>query len=160
VEKYDCALVVEYLTLDKKIQRANERMARVRAAFYANHSFMGSLALDENGNRIIQPSAYTLVNQLIDNELSKDRCIAVNQFKLRYFKRYLDTLNSSDREYLVKRFLLHESTVNDLLDKKTLNECECIQEATAWHFGFEQEVHLEMADNVNDNLQEMLAMLS
>lgn len=50
--------------------------------------------------------------------------------------------------------------MNDLLNKKTLNECECIQEATAWHFGFEQEVHLEMADSAHDNFQEMLTVLS
>ncbi|MBZ2200233.1 MAG: hypothetical protein ABF723_04055 [Lentilactobacillus hilgardii] len=160
MEKYDRALVIEYLTLDKKINRAYDRMERVRAAFYTSHSFVGSVALDENGNRVRQPSAYTLVNQLIDNELSEDRCIAVNQFKLKHFKRYFNQLSNLDREYLIRRFLLNQGMNNELLDKKTLNECECIQEATAWYFGFEQEVHLEFADNVNDNLQEMLAMLS
>ncbi|EHL98796.1 hypothetical protein HMPREF9103_01352 [Lentilactobacillus parafarraginis F0439] len=116
--------------------------------------------MDKDGNRPIQPSAYTLVNQLIDNELSKDRCIVINQFKQNYFRRYFNILSGSDREYLVKRFLFPECTVNDLLNKKTLNECECIQEATAWHFGFEQEVHLEMADSAHDNFQEMLTVLS
>lgn len=160
MEEYDRALIIEYLTLDKKIQRASDRMNQVRKDFYASHSFVGSLALDENGNRIIQPSAYTLVNQLIDNELSKDRCVEVNRFKQRYFQRYLSGLSDADREYLVRNFILQQPCSNDLLDKKTLNECESIQEATAWRFGFEQEVHLELDNDVNNNLEEMLAMLS
>lgn len=159
MDELERSIITGYLKLDRIVQNMQERIHSMENDFYHAHSFMSSPnAVDCNGNAVSNQNGFKLVNQLIEVEQNTLFDIKVCRYKRYQFSRYIQQLTTDDRDYLWQFFLFNTGSSNDKLNARTLAEIGQIEESTAWRFGLEQDVHIEVAHDATASVTNMLSL--
>lgn len=159
MDSLERSLIVEFLTLDHKIQAMRDRIAELDQEFIHAHSFMGSsLAVDESGSRCGPKPWYSMVEDLVRTQQEATHNIEIVEYERRQFERFTDTLTVDERGQLGALLIRGNTTLPDGLEERTLAEIGQILEAASWRFGLEQDVHLEPVHDASEGVANMLSL--
>lgn len=153
------SLIVEFLTLDHKIQAMRKRITELDREFIHAHSFMGSsLAVDESGGRSGPKPWYSMVEDLVRTQQEATHNIEIVEYERHQFERFTDTLTTDERDQLGTLLIRDNTTLPVDLKERTLAEIGQVVEAVAWRFGLEQDVHLEPVRNADESVANVLSL--
>lgn len=124
-------VIGSYFCFNQRIAKTKQRMIEKRKNFY------NQTLVTHTGYRDDQPATISfnleteVVNYVAALEVAEEH-IKVLEFKQRYFKRFLDTLDKVSITYYKERYLYEYEglTANDSLDRLILSEVKEIEEAT------------------------------
>lgn len=152
-------LIVEFLTLNHKIQIMRKRIAELDCEFIHAHSFMGSsMAVDESGGHCGPKPWYLIVEDLVRTQQETTHNIEIVEYERNQFKRFTDTLTADEQNQLEALLIRSNTTLPVDLEERTLAEIGQILEAVSWRFGLEQDVHLEPVHDASDGVSNVLSL--
>lgn len=160
MDKLDQLLITNYMHLNDKLQRQQRRYQFAEWIFW-QQSFMNCPeAFDSNGNPIYTTRYDKQMDSLIDLEAQTNLNQQILTFKRHYFQRFLHSLPTGDHAYLRAVYYYGKGIPNQLkLDQQALNECNQIEEATAYRFGLPVTHAIDITNDVNRNLRQALEMM-
>ncbi|WP_054701543.1 hypothetical protein [Secundilactobacillus odoratitofui] len=152
-------LIVEFITLNHKIQIMQKRIAELDREFIHAHSFMGSsLDVDESGGHCGPKPWYLMVEDLVRTQQEATHNIEIVEYARYQFKRFTDTLTADEQNRLGVLLIRSNITLPVGLEERTLAEIGQILEAVSWRFGLEQDIHLEPVHDASVGVATMLSL--
>lgn len=158
-------LIHDYLNLDRRIRRIENRLKRIRKEFKARN-FSGRTAFTYLGVKHISFKVDIEVSEHIDFVYKCERIISKIERRRHHFQRYLITLDPHTYLSLKRRYrnVIQIENIEELgHDKEVLDEILEIEEAISYEFNdpLHDEVNKEyigiaMQDFSNDNLEDSI----
>lgn len=151
MDELDRQLIAGYMAIGSKQHRQKQRLTRIWYEFW-NQSFTHCPQnVDENGNSQNSLRYDKQVDAILDVASLIEDNQRVLAFKHHYWKRYLNTLETSERAYLVRRYRSNQPTANDdTADLSALNECNQIEEAAGHCFNLPADRAVDIMTNNRD----------
>lgn len=151
MDELDRQLIAGYMAIGSKQHRQKKRLTRIWYEFW-NQSFTHCPQnVDENGNSQNSLRYDKQVDAILDVASLIEDNQRVLAFKCHYWKRYLNTLEASERAYLVRRYRSNQPTANDdAVDLSALNECNQIEEAVGHCFNLPTDRAVDIMTNNRD----------
>lgn len=156
----DNSIIYGYFRLGKKIEQVKNRYTYYEWLFW-QQSFTGCPnAYDDNGNELRAMPFQKQVNELVSYEDLNDTIIELLEFKQREFERFLASLSNDDVTYLKTKFMMHIKLDSNLeLEQDAINECNQIEEASGYRFGFKNDEAVDLTNDYETNFNNILSML-
>ncbi|MGX6962380.1 hypothetical protein [Vagococcus xieshaowenii] len=159
MEQFDEQAIKKYMhleLLEKELVHSKERYRDERyQSSFCSHVVFGDLGIYSES---IKPA--TFVEQLDRfNRIVDDR-IKINQFKQKYWNKFMDSLEPYERNYLVDRFIKGYAVDNEQVKQKAIEEIEEITMAVSLWLGVEDEDTKEIELVQDDYLGNMDAILN
>lgn len=156
MDELDRQLIAGYMAIGSKQHRQKKRLTRIWYEFW-NQSFTHCPQnVDENGNSQNSLRYDKQVDAILDMASLIENNQRVLNFKNHYWQRYLNTLETPDRAYLVRRYRQQQPAINnDALDRSALNECNQIEEAAGYRFGIPADKAVDVVTS-NKNIDAMM----
>jgi hypothetical protein len=126
-------LISSYFFINKRIGKTVNRNQKRKHDFYNQTLVTRSGFIDEQPATI----SFNVENRVIEHVTAvqmAEQHIKILKFKQHYFKRFLDSLDTTSRNYYKDRYKYEIPTLNDRLDKLILEEITEIEEAAAHCF--------------------------
>ena len=134
-------LIHDYLNVDRRITRIEQRIHNAKIEFEAINYYGGTDFGDPIGVRNRSFRVETRVSEYVDYIRACERNIAKNKRRIHYFKRFTDTLDPHTY-YSLKRRYGSINRLDDMQelghDKQVLDEILEIEEAISHEFDFEK----------------------
>ena len=134
-------LIHDYLNVDRRITRIEQRIHNAKIEFEALNYYGGTDFYDPIGVRNRAFRVESRVCSYVDYIRACERNIAKNKRRIHYFKRFTDTLDTHTYSSLKRRY----GSINRLddmqelgHDEQVLDEILEIEEAISHEFGFEK----------------------
>jgi len=141
-------LISYYFSLNNRITKVKYRITRMRHEFY--QQTMCSYCSSDADSVYIQ--AFTVekkVNSLVDAEAMAESSIALMRYKQKHFLSYLKQLPSADRRFLKRKYIWHETCMNDRVERECFEEILEIEEAAGYRFmGYEPHIQVDEIEEV------------
>lgn len=124
-----------YMNLDRKINRAKERIARQRLLFYSQTM---SSYITSDGLMVYSRgfSVEKNVCRYVDKEVAMKKGLEIMEFQYRYFKRFFEQLPHNTKIALMEKYWLQKPIEMQTTEKKCLDEINEIEEACIHCFGY------------------------
>ncbi|MBT2731653.1 hypothetical protein [Carnobacterium sp. ISL-102] len=144
--KIDDDLISTYFYIQKRIDRAKERIEESEKEFKHKNFYTGVQVRYEK----MQSVAFKLEAEVIDHVDAitlAEKHIKTLQFKLKHFNHFLNGLNSLDRNYFTNRYKYDYEGLNDRLDSLIIDEVKEIEEAANHCFKQEKATMYRVGSN-------------
>ncbi|APZ49709.1 hypothetical protein BW721_08575 [Jeotgalibaca sp. PTS2502] len=124
-----------YMNLDRKINRAKERIARQQILFYSQTM---SSYITSDGLKVYSRgfSVEKNVCRYVDKEVAMKKGLEIMEFQYRYFKRFFEQLPHNTKIALMEKYWLQKPIEMQTTEKLCLNEINEIEEACIHCFGY------------------------
>lgn len=123
------------MNLDRKINRAKERIARQRLLFYSQtmSSYITSdgMSIYSCGFPVEENTA-----RYVDKEAAMKKALVILEFKYKYFKIFYERLPQNTKIALKEKYQFQKSIEMQTTEKKCLDEINEIEEACIHCFGY------------------------
>lgn len=135
----DDGLIYSYFNIEKKIAFLKKRISERETMFYQQSMYTHLIYTNQEifceGFKVDEEVILFLKGQwLIERQIER------NSFRLKHFKRYLDTLCPQDRNTLKRHYTGEKSIhVSEYLIRETLKEIEEIETAVCFRYDVEPE---------------------
>lgn len=152
-----------YFSLDERILKVEKVIQEARKSFYCQSMYPQTWS---NGFELIRQgfSIEHNVIPFVDTLLSKKEAIGRLKKKKRYFTDYLNTLDPSEKQYLVSKYTNDQTPITiQQADIDLYEEIEEIEAAINFMYGYPQKVVTPTVDNDTldedfDNFAELLGV--
>lgn len=138
MEHFEEQTIRQYLRLKQKEKSLIHKKERFRAERYqsnfCSHVVYGDLGIYSES---ITPPMFA--EQLDRFNRIVDKRIEVNQFRKKYWDKFMDSLEKVERDYLVARFIKGYEVDDEQVNEKVLDEIEEINTAINLWLGIEDE---------------------
>lgn len=149
-----------YMNLERKINRAKDRLMRQRIIFYSQTM---SSYITSDGLKVYSQgfSVEENICRYVDKEATLKHGLEVLEFKYKYFKRFFERLPHNTKIALKEKYQFQKPIEMQMTENKCLDEINEIEEACIHYFGYslfkgtlddEEETEIENLDY----LQEMI----
>ncbi|MEJ6399954.1 hypothetical protein [Nicoliella lavandulae] len=156
----DNTIIYDYFKLPSKIEHARKRYTYYDWLFWQQSFMSCPNAYDDNGNKIGFIPFQKQVDNLLSYEDLNDNVVDMLNFKWQEFNRYLDDLTGNEHDYLRTKFMLHTvSSSNAGLEQSTINECNQIEEASGYRYGFINDKAVDLTNDFETNFDNILSVL-
>lgn len=151
--------IKSYFKLDKKIQAIKRDIQLRRERFYdqsmATRTTYGDISLISVGF-----DAERNVIPYLDSLSNREEWLKCQVRRKRYFDRYLDSLNASDRSYLVNKYKHGIPSKICQVDIDAYDEIKQINEAINHMIGFPAEVTKEEIEEHSENIDDQVNFMA
>lgn len=126
-------LIGSYFCINRRIGKTLERNRIRRKVFY------NQTLVTHSGFRDEQPAtiSFNVENEVVNHVAAlqiAEQHIKILEFKQRYFKRFLNGLDTNSKSYYEARYVYDLPTINERLDKLIYDEVSEIEEAAVHCF--------------------------
>lgn len=155
MDEIDFETIREYVNIPRKIKRLMQHKKQVDYNFHHQSFLSSSMGFNEDGTRVkLLPVDKMVINYITRLEYI-DFAINILKFKYKNFTPVLDKVQSAE-VILLKR----GEDCSSVTAEKLSEEIAEIEEATSWKFNLEPESATHITDDVNENLENILELLS
>ncbi|EST89899.1 hypothetical protein T233_01005 [Vagococcus lutrae LBD1] len=133
MEGYEQEDIQALMMIDKTIESLELRKKQKLYEWY-QRTFATHVVYSDEGVRTagIRPEQFMLeINEI---ERSIDKRIKICEIKDKYWKQFLETLESHERAYFFKKYKYGKKITNPRLDQLAYEELEEIEQAIEFHF--------------------------
>ena len=151
----------EYFRLDQSIEESRQRINDMRKEFYGNSMHTRTETGAEGKMYSLGFRQELEVTRLVDCLADIEKHIKKNQKKKRYLDDYLQTLPSSEQDYLFERYVRGlDVPLNKSVEMELNVEVNEIEEAIHFIYGYEPEPkHVTQVKDFKTNFGNMLDAL-
>ncbi|WP_054756596.1 hypothetical protein [Liquorilactobacillus satsumensis] len=155
MDELDVLLIKEYMNIPAKIKRLRCHKKRIEYRFNHQPFISSCMGYNEDGTRAkLLPIDKEVINYISHLEYI-DWAINVLKFKYKNFVPILKKIRCED-----VLLLKHGKKCSRIASKKILEEIAEIEEATSWKYNLEPEPASHASENVNENLKNILDLIS